>query len=218
MSGVSNRRLGELYLDVREYQRRPSGSTWPAGWLPGDIFTLRALGQAFLGGDQPDEAGRVIDDFARPGPDAFARTIDCGALKGRYWSTRADTKKGRHQEAEDVYRQACERNPDSYYLADLLAQVRLELGDHDGASMAYAQALEVIDRLPEQNLWVETTAAPAAIVTGVEDKVLVHLARVQALHPTQENLEAIERGLRRCQRALGFGEDRFIEWQKALRS
>jgi hypothetical protein len=96
--------------------------------------------------------------------------------------------------------------------------VRLELDDQDGARKAYARALEIIERLPEHNLWVEATAATAAFVTGDEVRALEHPRHVRALEPTQENLETIERGLRRCQRALNLGEDTFADWQKVLRS
>jgi tetratricopeptide (TPR) repeat protein len=100
----------------------------------------------------------------------------------------------------------------------MAASVRLELGDQDGTRKAYAQALKIIERLSEQNLWVEATAATAAVVTGDKAKALTYLRRAQALQPTQKNLHAIERGLRPCQRALGLGEDVFAEWQQALRS
>jgi tetratricopeptide (TPR) repeat protein len=208
-----HRRLGELYLDVREYRQAAGQFDLARRLVPRDIFVLRALGQAYLGGDEADAAGTVIDDIEELDPDAFVHNVECAALKGRWLLQR-----GRGREAENVYARACERNPDSYYLADLLGQVRLEVGDQDGAREAYAQALEIIERLPEQNLWVEATAATAAVVTGDQAKTLDHLQRAQALQPTQENLDAIERGLRRCQRALGLGENVFAEWQKALRS
>jgi hypothetical protein len=63
------------------------------------------------------------------------------------------------------------RSTDSCYLADLLRRVRLELSDQDGARKAYAQALENIECLAEQNLWVEATAA-TTVVTGDETKAL----------------------------------------------
>jgi tetratricopeptide (TPR) repeat protein len=208
-----HRRLGELYLDVREYQQAADQFELARRLVPRDIFVLRALGQAYLGGDEAEAAGGVIDDIGELDPEAFAHNVECAALKGRWLLQR-----GRGQEAENVYDRAFEHHPDSYYLADLLGQVRLELGDQDGAREAYTQALEIIERLPEQNLWVEATAATAAVVAGDQAKALQHLQRARALQPTQENLDAIERGLRRCQRALGLGENAFAEWQLVLRS
>jgi tetratricopeptide (TPR) repeat protein len=208
-----HRRLGELYLDVREYRQAADQFELARRLMPRDIFVLRALGQAYLGGDEAEAAGGVIDDIGELDPEAFAHNVECAALKGRWLLQR-----GRGQEAENVYDRAFEHHPDSYYLADLLGQVRLELGDQDGAREAYTQALEIIERLPEQNLWVEATAATAAVVAGDQAKALQHLKRARALQPTQENLDAIERGLRRCQRALGLGENAFAEWQLVLRS
>jgi tetratricopeptide (TPR) repeat protein len=208
-----HRRLGELYLDVREYRRAADQLDLARRLVPRDIFILRALGQAYLGGDQEDAAGEVIDDIEELDPEAFARNVECAALKGRWL-----VEQGRREDAEDVYAGALTRNQDSYYLADLLGQVRLELGDQDGARKAYAQALEIIERLPEHNLWVEATAATAAIVTGDEMRALEHLRQARALEPSQENLETIERGLRRCQRALNLEDNAFADWQKVLRS
>jgi tetratricopeptide (TPR) repeat protein len=208
-----HRRLGELYLSIREYRKAADQLDLARQLVPRDIFILRALGQAYLGGDQTDAAGEVIDNIERLDPEAFSRNVECGALKGRWL-----VEQGRRKEAADVYDAALTRNPDSYYLADLLGQVRLELGDQDGARSAYSRALEIIERLSEHNLWVEATAATAAVVTGDEMKALEHLRLVRTLGPTQENLESIERGLRRCQRALNLDEATFAGWQKVLRS
>jgi tetratricopeptide (TPR) repeat protein len=208
-----HRRLGELYLDVRKYRQAALQFDLARRLVPRDIFVLRALGQAYLGDDDTDAAGKVISDIEGLDPEAFVHNVECAALKGRWL-----VHQGRGREAESVYARASGSNPDSYYLADLLGQVRLELGDQNGAREAYAQALEIIERLPEENLWIEATAATAAIVTGDQAKTLDHLRRARELQPTQENLDAIERGLRRCQRALDLGENAFAEWQEALRS
>ena len=141
-------------------------------------------------GDGRFDGAWLVRNFEQLDPEAFAHNVECAALKGR-WLVHQD----RPQEAHNVYTRAFERNPDSYYLADLLGQVCLELGDQDSARKAYARALEIIERLPEQNLWIEATAATAAVVTGHQAKALEHLRRAQALQPSQENLDAIERAI-----------------------
>ena len=208
-----HRRLGELYLDVRDYRRAAEQLDLARKLVPRDLFVLRALGQALLGTDDAPAVGELLDDIERLDPDAFSQNVECAALKGRWL-----VDSGRRDEAGKVYAAAIERNSDSYYLADLLGQLRLELGDRDGAREAYAKALAIIERLPEQNLWIEATAASAAAALGENDKVVLHLRRAREFQPTQDNIDAIERGLRRCQVALGLDEATFLEWQQALRT
>jgi tetratricopeptide (TPR) repeat protein len=206
-----HRRLGELYLDMRDYEQAAAQFDLARRLVPRDIFVLRSLGQAFLGSGQVGEAGGVIDDIELLDPDAFIHNVECAALKGRWLLQHV-----RRDEALQLYERAFARNPNSYYLADLLGQVRLEAGDRDGARQAYGRALQIIDGLRESNLWVEATAATAALVTGDESKAKEHLARIGAFQPTQENLETIERGLRRCQRALGLSDESLAMWLAAL--
>ncbi len=206
-----HRRLGELYLDIRDYEQAAAQFDLARLLVPRDILVLRALGQALLGSGQLGAAGTVINDIELLDPDAFIHNVECAALKGRWL-----LQNTRRDEALRLYENASARNPNSYYLADLLGQIRLEAGDHDGARQAYGRALQIIDGLRESNLWVEATAATAALVTGDESKAKEHLARVGAFQPTQENLETIERGLRRCQQALGLTEESFATWLAAL--
>jgi hypothetical protein len=93
-----------------------------------------------------------------------------------------------------------------YNMVDLLRQVCLELDDQHGARKAYARALEIIERLQRQNLYVEATAvtATAAIGTGYEGRVLEPLARAVVFNLPREP-GASERGLRQCQRTRSWG-------------
>lgn len=208
-----HRRLGELYLDIRDYEKAAVQFQLARRLVPRDIFVLRALGQALIGAHRLDAAGGVLDDIARLDPDAFVHNVESAALKGRWL-----LQHGRRDDALTVYEAAFSRNSASYYLADLIGQVRLENGDRTGAEVVYGRALAIIESLRETNLWVEATAATAAVVTGDEDAARRHLEAVAAFEPTQENLDGIERGLRRCQRALGYSEDRLASWLALLGS
>lgn len=196
-----HRRLGELYLDIREYEQAAVQFELARRLVPRDIFILRALGQALLGAGKVEKVSALIEDITRLDPNAFVNNVECAALKGRWL-----LQQNRFDEALAAYEQAFSRNSASYYLADLLGQARLAVGDLEGARLAYERALNIIERLRERNIWVEATAATAALVTGNPDATHRHLAAIAAYQPTQENLEAIERGLRRCHKSLG-GDD-----------
>ncbi len=198
-----HRRLGEMYLDIREYVAAAAQLEYARRLMPRDIFVLRALGQALLGARELDDAGTVIEDIARLDPDAFIDSVECAALRGRWLLAL-----GRPDDALSTYEKAFARNPKSYYLADLIGQTRLAVGDSAGARVSYGRALSIIEGLKESNLWVEATAATAALVTDDDAAVRRHLKAVADHEPSQENVETIERGLRRCQESLGLDADR----------
>jgi tetratricopeptide (TPR) repeat protein len=208
-----HRRLGQCYLQAKSYAKAAEEFELGRRLAPRDIFILRGLGQAYLGSGDYEQAGKVLDRIGELDAQAFEHNVECATLKGRWHSDQQD-----FGAAREVYKAAFARNPQSYYLADLLGQTNLELGRLEEAKEAYANALRVIGQIAERNVWTFATAATAALVMGDEAAALRHLQAVRGERPTPENVNSIERGLRRIQTSLKRGEADFIKWQEALRA
>jgi tetratricopeptide (TPR) repeat protein len=173
---------------------------------------LRELGQAQLDGGDGDAAAGVIEEIARLDAKAFAHNVECAALKGRWHETRKQL-----QQARDLYREALAHSPQSYYLADLLGQVLLALGDGDGAREAYAQATRILDEGSDRSIWIHATAATAAIVDGREEDGIAELRKIRDFNPGLDELTSIERGLVRLRAGLKTDDAAFGRWRTALR-
>jgi tetratricopeptide (TPR) repeat protein len=207
-----HRRLGELYLNARGYDEAITQFELARQLSPRDILVLRELGRAYLGKGAAEKAGEVIASIEKLDPNAFERNPECAALKGRL------LRKTNPDGARAVYQKAFENNPDSYYIGDLLGQLQMQLGQQDAARATYRQVLEIINRLGERNLWIQATAANAAIVAGADaDVIRKKLQEIREFQPSPENLQSIEDGLKRIQTSLGIDESVFKDWVAALR-
>jgi tetratricopeptide (TPR) repeat protein len=205
-------RLGDLYSSSRQYVEAAKQYRLAHKLAPRDIYTLRFLGKAYLDAGEHEKAGKVVNDIDVLDPSAAVQNDECAALKGRWLFD-----VGREREARDVYIRALDVNRKSYYLADLLGQLELELGDRAAAAAAYDQALKIIETLYELNQWTHATAATAAIVVGDNDAVQRHLAAIHSLRPTSGELASIERGLFTMQEKLNVSPDTFSSWIAELR-
>jgi tetratricopeptide (TPR) repeat protein len=207
-----HRRMGELYLNARNYDDAATQFELARQLSPRDILILRELGRAYLGKERFGKTSEVIAQIEKLDPTAFERNVECAALKGR-WLRNTDPAAAR-----EVYRKAFQHNPNSYYIGDLLGQMELQLGDEADARNTYKQVLEIINGLAETNLWIQATAANAAIVAKADASVIRQkLNEIRNFHPSPENLRSIEDGLRRIQKALGIEGSIFNDWTAALR-
>jgi tetratricopeptide (TPR) repeat protein len=213
-----HRRLGELYLNASNYDEAIDQFELARQSSPRDILVLRELGRAYLGAaekgsDKANQKTReIIEIIGKLDSDAFERNLECAALKGR-WLRQRDPSAAR-----DIYQKAFQRNPKSYYAGDLLGQMQLQLKEIDAARNTYRQVLDVINSLGERNLWVQATAANAAIITNADPAIIREkLAAIREFKPSPENLRTIEDGLRRIQESLGSDESALKDWVAALR-
>jgi tetratricopeptide (TPR) repeat protein len=213
-----HRRLGELYLGAKHYEKAVAEFELARQLAPRDIFILRRLGQAYLGQKAYDKTKAVIDRIAELDADAFRHNVECATLRGRWYREQKN-----YTEARKVYEEAFWANPDSYYLANLVGEMRLESGDHAGAVDIYHDVLRIINEQNEWNVWAHATAANASIVTGHEDVALRHLRDIREgkdIHgerPTVENLRTIEDGLARLGKSLAKDNATLARWCQALR-
>lgn len=207
-----HRRLAQLYMAAQRYRDAAEQFEMARRLSPRDLFVLRSLGQAYLAGQDYEEAETTIEDITRLVPDAFVTNVECAALKGR-WLREQD----RTSEAREVYAAALAANPDSYYLADLLGAAELRLGRIEDAAKVYRQAARIIDRLDERNIWVDATAATAAIASGDLPRAEEHLRAVRAHNPSVAEADSIVQGLRRLQRPLRITAEQLAAWSAIVR-
>ncbi len=171
-------RLGEIYMKAREYERAIEQLEQARDLAPRDIFVLRTLGSAYLEkNDKRESVQGILDRIGELDKDAFRHNTECAALQGRFYRSGGDSRK-----AADVYRAALDVNPESHYLATLVAEASLEAGDRDGATVAYRRVLDILSRLNEANTWTHASAANAQFFLGNE----TGLARGDRRHPPDE--------------------------------
>jgi tetratricopeptide (TPR) repeat protein len=209
-----HRRLGELHLAQKDFVRAAEqlDLAWRAA--PRDIYVLRPLVEAgmkrLLAGQTGaaeatarEHVESLLDAIKDLDHDAFVSSPDAAALYGKYLRRVA----GKPERAADVYVAALRASPNSYYLADLLAQTQLELGRRDEAKATYRQAIEIIDRLGENNVWSQATAATACLALGDVDGARKRVAAIVALGPiSRAELDTIGSGLREVAQRSGIAE------------
>ena len=205
-------RLGEIYLAAKNYDKAIQQFDLARQLAPRDIFVLRTLGQAYLASGRHKDAKMVIDRIEELDKDAFVHNTECAALLGRWHRDGNDL-----EAAENVYHKALKMNSHSYYLADILAQVRLNIGNKQGAEKAFKQALDIIEGIGERNLWTYATAANAAFFIGEIEKTKSYLKAIGNLNPSPNELTIIEDGLQRLAVNLEGGKEKLKAILKYLR-
>ncbi len=199
-----HRRLGELYLAQKDFSRAAEQLRLARRAAPRDVYVLRPLVEVTMKRllaekDESVEASvredieSLLAALKELDQSAFVSSPDAAALYGKYLRRVV----GDPRRAAGVYTESLRVNTNSYYLADLLAQTQLELGDDDGAKATYRHAIDIIDRLEENNVWSQATAATACLALGDIDGARKHAVAISALGPvTQSELDVIRSGLR----------------------
>lgn len=206
-------RLADLYLRAKKYDRAIEQLELSRQLAPRDIFVLRTLGRAHLASNKRKEAKDVIDRIASLDPEAFTNNAECAALAGRWYREGGDLPK-----AEEIYVAALDHDPDSYYLANLLAEVRLDAGKNEAAVDAYRRALTILRGLTEANIWTHATAANAAFALGDDGEAVQFLVKVRESNPDGDQLATIERGLRDLAAKVKDGASRLDVLLRTLHS
>ncbi len=209
-----HRRLGELYQAAGKPKKAATEFRLAERLAPRDLFLLRRLGKALLDDNDREGARAVLDRIAGLDAHAFTTNQECAALKGRYL-----VEGGNFSEAAATYQAAHDRNPDSYYLVELLAQAHLRAGKRQEAANAYQAAVAIVDRLGERNIWTHATAAMAAIVADNMGEASAQLHKIRDFRPppSKDNLMSIEKGLTLVQQSLKLNDACLVRWREQLR-
>ena len=196
-------KLAGLYLKARKYPEAIQQLELARRLAPRDIYVLRTLGRAYLEDKQRDKAKDVIDAIAELDPRAFVHNVECAALQGRWY------REGKNpQKAAEIFEAALDVNSDSHYLANLLAEARLEAGDQKGAKTAFERVVQIIKDLGEENVWTHASLANAAFVCGDDAAAVAHLRAICDGKPHADTLSTITEGLTRLAANVEDGRQR----------
>jgi tetratricopeptide (TPR) repeat protein len=200
-----HRGLGELYLGQTQFALAVEQLTLARRAAPRDIYVLRLLSEASMkhllsthaDGDPVPGRERIeslLTAIEELDGGAFVSTPDAAALYGKYLLRVVGDPEG----ARRAYEAALRANPDSYYLADLVAQTLLEHGLAEQAEAVYRQALGIIDRVGEKNVWSQSTAAAAHVALGNLEGARQCLGEIAALPGTltEATVNTVGGGLR----------------------
>lgn len=205
-------RLANLYRKAKKYPRAIEQLELCRQLAPRDIFVLRELGRVHLENNDRKRAKEVIDRIEKLDKNVYDNA-ECAALAGRWYREGGDLAK-----AEEIFAGALAANSDSYYLANVLGEVRLERGQTELARENFSRALAIIERLPgESNVWTHATAANAAFVLGDDAVASEHLRALARLRPDADSLSTVERGLRNLAQRVEQGATRIATLLGALR-
>jgi tetratricopeptide (TPR) repeat protein len=208
-----HRTLGEMHLGQRQYSHavRQLRLAWRAA--PRDIYVLRPLAEASMknaleGGDADNAAIReqirtLLAAIRELDDKAFTATPEASALLAKYH------RRVLHEpdKALEIYGKSLEANPDSYYLADLIAQTELELKRVDAARAGFERALGIIERLGERNIWSLATAATACIGLARPERAREHLSALLKVGPPSASQAAsIAQGIREVAERTGMAD------------
>jgi tetratricopeptide (TPR) repeat protein len=171
------------------------------------------LGRAYLEKEDRARAKAILDRIQELDASAFVRNAECAALLGRWYRSG-----GNLQKADEVYAAALDADRDSHYLANVLAEVRLEAGRLEAAAEAFRRALAIIERLPETNLWTHATAANAAFFLGDDGRAAAHLEAASRKGLDADSLATVQRGLKNIAARMPDGQARLQTLLPLLRT
>jgi tetratricopeptide (TPR) repeat protein len=196
-------RLADLYLRSKNYKAGIEQLNLARQLAPRDIFVLRLLGRAHLDNKERDETKKIVDRIEELDKMAFIHNTECAALAGRLYRESDNLAK-----AGEIYAAALDANPDSYYLANLLGEIRVLTHDMNAATQVFNRTLGIIQRLRETNVWTLATAANANFVLGNDEEAGASLRQIHDRKPDAGSLSTIEDGLRRLSENLNDGAGR----------
>ncbi len=184
--------LGDLYAGNGDYNSAIQQYSLAQRMASRDIYILRRLGKFFLETKKFQEAKEVIDRIAILDPTAYKSNAECAALKGRFHAENNDFKN-----AVESYIDALSANPNSYYLANLIAETYLKLNDKQSATSYFEKAVRIIDNeIVDRNIWTAATKANAYTALGQPTKAEAEIDTIKKLNPGRDEIDSILRGLK----------------------
>jgi len=193
-----HRRLGECHLEQKNFEQAITQLQLARESAPRDVYVLSRLAEAILKHilenhtiEFEDEIGELLNRIENLDSDILYTNPDSAAVAAKYQRLiKKDT-----QEAIKIYRKSICRNPKSYYLADVLGQTLIGIGEVDQAKETYRSALDILESIPDHNIWSLATKTAAYLVLGDMNSAKLTAGEVSALNPTTNQQESIVNGV-----------------------
>ena len=214
-----HRRLGDYHLEQRNFIQAIEQLRFARESAPRDVYVLSRLTEALikyilesdknLSTEFQEEIEELLDRVTILDPNILYTNPDSAAVAAKYQRR----IKNNPQKAISIYKKSLKLNPDSYYLADVLGQTLIEVGKIEEAQGTYKQALEILSRIPDHNIWSLATKTTAKLVLNKIGDATESIEEIIGLKPTNNQLESIKDGVISICRKLGM--DEYIEKELA---
>ena len=213
-----HRNLGDAYLYSKQSEDALRQYDLALRLAPRDIFLLHKKGLALLECGNDMGAAKVLEQVLDIDPNSGTWSTEIAGLKGRlFWQKyQRDGALSDLEVALDAYVQGLNSNLNSHYMADNVGQLRLLLGDPNGARQAFQAGLAALDKTGDRGYWALATKASCYLGLGERTAGLEALEQVLPLGPEPAAIESIKRGLRRLHQGLRGDEEELETWLRTL--
>lgn len=213
-----HRRLGEMYLAAKEPTLAATQFEFALKTGSRDIFLLHKLALAETEARNLGRANEVLAEIAKIDPDASVRSAEVAGTRGRVYRElwKQNNSVDDLRKARDAYWIQMEENPSSYYMADNVGQLSLQLGESNKAHEAFQRSAEIIKNSNENTVWSNASLATAAIAKDDENTAIAALTTLMELKPSPREVDSVLGGLERMHAALKLPAERLDKWKQAL--
>lgn len=206
-----HRRLGECHLEQLNYEQAIEQLRYARESAPRDVYVLSRLAESLIkyilsaerGVDlsaYKDEVEDILSRIDIIDPEILYVNPDTAAVAAKY----RRKVNGKKKEAIRIYEKSLKLNPESYYLVDVLGQTLIESGEFKEAEDCYREALEIIKKIPDYNVWCLATKTTAHLVLKEYDAAKESANDIRSLKPSLNQLEAIKGGIESVCRKLNI--------------
>ncbi len=209
-----HRRLGDYHLEQCNFILAIEQLRFARESAPRDIYVLNRLTEALIkyilerseetpSAELQEEIEELLKRITVLDPNILYSSPDSAALAAKYHSR----IKNNHQEAIAIYKKSLLLNPDSYYLSDVLGQTQIEVGEVEEAVNTYSQALKILSRIPDYNIWSLATKTTANLVLNKSMDASESVDKILKLNPTINQLRSIKDGIVTICRKIKMDKD-----------
>ncbi len=196
-----HRRLGDYHIEQRNFTQAIEQLRFARESAPRDVYVLSRLTEALIkyileddknsSLESQEEIEELLKRVTTLDPDILYTNPDSAAVAAKYEHRIKDNHKG----AIAIYEKSLLLNPNSYYLADVLGQIFIELDKVEEAKKIYNLALEILNRIDDHNIWSLATLATATLVLNEFDNAHGAVDKIVKLNPTKNQLASIKDGI-----------------------
>lgn len=214
-----HRTLGEMYLAAKRAADAVAQFQLGLQLAARDLYLMHKLALAQVEAGDIGAAFETLAAIERLDAKITAEDPEFAGLRGRLHKSRAKLSGSRADlaAARDSYAVVMRAQPSSYYMADNVGQLSLQLGEVEPAREAFRISKAAIEKSGECSVWSLASLASACLVLGEKERALEALARLKKVPPTPRELDSVRGGFETLRASLGLGEADFRPFADALR-